>query len=570
MRLIHLPGNSDRVAAYQIVAGAILPPTTGGGISPGREVACSSGYPPANRGRRACAGHDLVRSPGEAPPKFWRDVLAFLHRLGACVLLGFLIALPPVHVPHAIAATPMNGWADIAARVLPATVNIQVTKVALGRFSPETGEPTIPGDRDRFVGSGFIVTPTGILVTNKHVIDGALWIIVRLQDGTEVPATVIATSRFVDLALLKVNVGHPLPTLQLGDGDAARPGDPVLAIGDPLGLGTSLSAGIVSGTQRDLMSTPFDDYVQTDATINHGNSGGPLVNTAGEVIGVNTILLTNQPNEGSNGLGFAISSNIVADALRHLLHPNRQPIGWIGLHLQGVTPNLVVALRVPRPGIAIVAEVDADSPASAAGLQPGDVILRYGEQTPPNARILMRDIAMTPIGASRVLRVWSAGQVRQVSLAIRAWPGVDAPSAAAFEEANELPPLSPDLGLLFAPISPLARKAYHLGNVSGVLVAAVDHMSEAYGRGLRRGTVIERIAGQSATTPEVAERLLAEAEQCAPMVALLVRVPQGPIWITLHTGLRPESAAHRPPDSNTSVTQAGSGAPQAAPAGHRQ
>ena len=405
---------------------------------------------------------------------------------------------------------------------------------------PETGDPTTPGDRNRFVGSGFIVDPSGIIVTNKHVIGGALRITVRLQDGTEVPARVLAVSPFVDLALLKIDVEHPLPTLRLGDGDAARPGDPVLAIGDPLAVGTSLSAGIVSGTQRDLMNTPFDDYVQTDAAINHGNSGGPLVDTAGEVIGVNTILLTNQPNEGSNGVGFAISSNIVADALRHLLHPERRPIGWLGLHLQGMTPGLIQAMEPPRPGIAIVTKVDADSAGSAAGLQPGDVILRYGAQTPPNARILMRDIATTPIGSTRVLEVWSGGKLRDIPMTIRLWHGVSAAPASLLENPRSLPPPSSDLGLLLAPISPLARQVYKLGDGPGVLVVAVDHMSEAYSRGLRPGVMIQRIDGHAVTTPADAQRLLAAAVRHLPVVALLVLWSNGPSWVTLYTGYQPE------------------------------
>ena len=469
------------------------------------------------------------------------------------------MGLPAGPAPRDVRAAPTNGWADVASHALPATVSIQVVKVALGGSDPQTGEPITPGDRNRFVGSGFIVDPSGMVVTNKHVVDGALWITVQFQDGTQTTATIYATSPFIDLALLKVNVGHNLPYLRLGNGDAARPGDPVLAIGDPLGVGISLSAGIVSGTQRDLMNTPFDDYVQTDAAINHGNSGGPLMNTDGKVIGVNTILFPSQP-DGSSGLGFAISSNILAHMLSRVLHPEQERVGWIGVHLQGVTPNLTVAMRSPTKGIAIVTEVDANSPASDAGLQAGDIILRYGNETPPNARILMREIAMTPIGATRILQVWSAGQFRRVSLAIREWPGIEGPQLTGPADIRDRPPLSPDLGLLLAPISPLARKAYHLGGRSGVLVVAVDHMSEAFSRGLQPGMVIERIADQPVTTPQAAKRLLALAAHRAPLVALLVRWQQGPIWIALHTGYRPGSSAARRPDATGPAVKADQGA----------
>ena len=467
----------------------------------------------------------------------------------ACLglILAFLAALPfPAGTAAAAPAVdaPGVGWENIAARVVPATVNILVVKIASGAKEADAGSATTPGDRERFVGSGFVVDPSGIIVTNKHVIAGALWITVRLEDGSELPAKVIAASRFVDLALLRVDAGHPLPALQLGDGDAARPGEPVLAIGDPQGVGTSLSAGIVSGTQRDLMNTPFDDYVQTDAAINHGNSGGPLIDTRGRVIGVNTILLTNLPNEGSNGLGFAISSNIVADALRHLLHPERQPIGWIGLHLQGMTPNLSRAMGLPQPGGAIVTAVDPDSPASALGLQPGDVVLRYGDETPPSARLLMRKIAVTPIGATRSLDVWTGGSLRQVSVTIREWPGMNEPAADVTANPRQVLPPPSDLGLLLAPIAPLTRQVYKLGKVQGVLVVAVDRMSEAYSRGLRPGMVIERVQGQEVTTPAAAWRLVGEVARHLPVVALLIRWPDGPHWLALHTGYRlPESTA---------------------------
>lgn len=481
-------------------------------------------------------------------------------RWGIVCALGLLVTLSATFCPLGASAAPMNGWADVAAHVLPATVSIRVVKIALGDADPETGRVTIPGDRNRFAGSGFIVDSSGIIVTNKHLVAGALWITVRFQDGAQTTATVFATSPLIDLALLKVNVGHKLPVLRLGSGDAARPGDPVLAIGDPLGVGISLSAGIVSGIQRDLMSTPFDDYVQTDAAINHGNSGGPLMNTDGQVIGVNTILFPAQPGERASGLGFAISSNILAHMLSRALHPEQQHVGWIGVHLQGMTQNLAEAMRLPEKGIAIVTEVDADSPASGAGLQPGDIILRYGNETPLNARVLMREIALTPIGAMRVLQVWSAGRVREISLAIHAWPGIEGPQITKSATIRDLPPLSPDFGLLLAPISPLARQAYHLGKGPGVLVVAVDRMSEAFSRGLQPGMVIERIADQPVTTPQDAERLLALATHRAPLVALLVRWVQGPIWITLHTGYRPGDSAGAPPGDIAPAAEAAQGA----------
>ncbi len=453
----------------------------------------------------------------------------------------------PQHAANnaAAAMVPGMGWAFIARRVVPATVNVRGVRVATGKTDPSVDTGITPGQRKRFVGSGFVVDPAGIIVTNKHVIDGALWITVRLQDGTELPAKLVAASPFVDLALLRVEAGRRLPTLLLGDGDAAQVGEPVLAIGNPLGIGTSLSAGVVSGTQRDLLETPFDDYVQTDAAINRGNSGGPLINANGEVIGVNTALVNPQPNAGSIGLGFAISSSVVADAVRHLLHPDARPIGWIGLHLQGMEPNLSLAMGLPRPGGAIVTQVDTDSPASSVGLHPGDVVLRYGNETVPNARILMRKIATTAIGETRLLEVSTGGQIRQVAVSIRVWPGVSALSSdvVVANPRGQLPPPAPDLGLLLAPISNLARDAYKLGDTQGVLVAAVDRMSEANSIGLRPGAVIVQIQGQTATTPAVARRLVEDAARHLAVVALLVQQPDGLSWVALHTGYQPEGEA---------------------------
>ncbi|MBW4090442.1 MAG: PDZ domain-containing protein [Proteobacteria bacterium] len=464
---------------------------------------------------------------------------AFVQICRAVLAVG-LALLPAAPAPCSPApTTPSIGWADVAARVIPGTVNILIVKV-VGSYRKDKNDEKDPADtvgqRKRYVGSGFIVDPSGIIVTNRHLIAGALWITVRLEDGTELPAELVAASPVVDLALLKVDAGRPLPALRLAARGAVRVGDPVLAIGDPLALGTSLSAGIVSGLQRDLMNTPFDDYVQTDAAINHGNSGGPLIDAAGEVVGVNTILLTNQPNEGSNGLGFAISSTVVAAALRHLLHPAQRPIGWIGVQLQGMTPNLTHALALPLAGGFIVTGVDPDSPAQQAGIGAGDVILRYGGRTAPNARALMRDIATTKIGRIMPLALWQKDHIRQVDVTVRTWPQVsEAPADVVANPTDALGHAPPDLGLLLAPISPIARRAFKLGERKGVLVVAVDQMSEAYSRGLRTGAVIERIQEHAVKSPAEATRLI-RADRL-PLVALLVRWDDGAHWVVLHTGL---------------------------------
>jgi len=470
-------------------------------------------------------------------------MLRSLHRCArtAVRLLGVVLAVlwMATTVPAHAAGVPLQDWSAIAARTIPATVNIFATQL------DKAEQPS--GIRNRVVlaGSGFIVDPSGVIVTNKHVVAEAFRIRVRLQDGTELPARVVAVSPFIDIALLKIDAGHPLPTLALADSGRVRVGQPVLAIGNPLGVGTSLSAGIVSGLSRDLVKTPFDDYVQTDAAINHGNSGGPLIDTAGEVVGLNTILLTNKPDEGSNGLGFAISSNVVAAALRHLLHPDRDPVGWIGVGLQTMTPRLTRALGVPGPGGFIVTAVAPGSPAARVGIKVGDVILGYGQQTPPNARILMREIATTPVGQSHALTIWQDRRMRRVAVRVQVWPGMGTPAAASGRTiARPPPPIPPQLGLLLAPLTPLARTTYETGSAQGVLVAAIDPMSEAYGSGLRIGVVIENVEGKPATDPGVVARAIAAAARRDGLIALLVHWSNGSKWITLHTGRLPVPAPH--------------------------
>ncbi|MDE2583675.1 MAG: trypsin-like peptidase domain-containing protein [Rhodospirillales bacterium] len=458
---------------------------------------------------------------------------------------GFAAAAPAPPQEPGLAGSVPTGWGRVAAQVVPASVNILTVKV-IGSYRKDKNDakdrPDTLGQRQRYAGSGFIVDPSGIIVTNRHVIAGALWITVRLQDGSELPAKLVAASPVVDLALLKIDAGHALPALKLAPAGAVRLGDPVLAIGDPLGLGTSLSAGIVSGLQRDLMNTPFDDYVQTDAAINHGNSGGPLIDTAGEVVGVNTILLTNQPNEGSNGLGFAISSTVVAAALRHLLHPEQQQIGWIGVHLQGMTPNLATAFGLPNSRGALITGIDPGSPAGTAGLATGDVILEYGKRAPANARALMAAIALTPVGQTHTLTVWKNGKIDLVPVAVRAWPQEsEQPAEVLANPTALLPAPLPDLGMLLAPISPLARKTYKLGEHTGVLVVAVDKMSEAYSRGVVAGVVIEKIQDQPVTTPVQALRLIRDTANRLPLVALLIRWDSGTRWVALHTGYHTET-----------------------------
>jgi serine protease Do len=431
---------------------------------------------------------------------------------------------PPAH-----AGDPSIDWSGIAQRIIPAVVNISVAVI---HRDDENGGL---GELQSFSGSGFFIDSNGTIVTNKHVVRGAFRITVTLNDGTTLDAHVVGAAAMVDIAVLKVDAGKPVPFLQLANDDKVRVGDPVLAVGNPLGLGTSASSGIVSALNRDLRNSPFDDYVQTDAAINHGNSGGPLLNTNGHVIGVNTILLTNVKNEGSNGLGFAISSTVVGYVVRHVKNPDSAPVGWIGTHVQDTTSDLAQALGMNEGEGCIITHTDVDSPAWRAGLQSGDIILDYAGSPLSDARAFMRDVALTPIGQSVPLLVWQHGQKRQVNVTISAWPHLMEDERQALTSADVQRPLpSPDLGLLVAPITDIARSQYGLSDVKGVLVVAVDQQSEAYGLGVRPGEVVERVGNTSVSAPSQMAELIRKASESGGSIALLVLWRDGPRWIALH------------------------------------
>ena len=256
-------------------------------------------------------------------------------------------------------------------------------------------QPSASPQRQRIktFGSGFIVDPSGIIVTNKHVIDGAFDIKALLDDGSVLSAHLLATSSLIDLAVLKVDVGHPLPSLEWGNSNALRVGDPVLTIGNALGWGTSVSSGIVSGLNRNLMDSPFDSYIQTDAAINHGNSGGPLVDRDGKVVGIDTALFNPADNGGFIGIGFAIPASTAQYVTKQILDPNHAAPGWLGFNLQDLTGQLAVALGVSPPAGAIISSVDPSGPASQASLKPGDVLARLDGQQVADSRTVIRTIA---------------------------------------------------------------------------------------------------------------------------------------------------------------------------------
>jgi serine protease Do len=423
----------------------------------------------------------------------------------------------------------VQSWGDIAQQVIPATVNVWAERLYRSDNSGSAEQ------RKTFSGSGFIVDPSGEVVTNRHLIEGAFSITVTLNDGTELPAQLAAAAALVDVAVLKVEAGRTLPSLKLANSDAARVGDPVLAVGNPLGIGTSLSAGIISALNRDLRDSPMDDYIQTDAAINYGNSGGPLIDTNGEVVGLNSALVTTTKTEGSMGLGFAISSSVLTSVLHHLR--DHTAVGWIGTHVQDTSPDLAKAFGLRTASGVIVTAVDANSPAQEAGLQSSDIILRYGRDKPFDARALMRDIGQTPVGAMVDLLIWQSGHERTIPMRVRAWPNLIESSAATPDGRDtQSPPRSLDLGMLLEPVTDAARKRYAIRQMDGLVVVAIDNESEAYAKGITLGDVIEKVQDAPVSTPREFRRLVQEAADQNETVALLVHRKAGPEWIALHIG----------------------------------
>src|SRR6202047_1530722 len=286
-------------------------------------------------------------------------------------------------------------------------------------FFGEKGAPGGSGTpRNASLGSGFIIDPAGLIVTNNHVIANAEQITVTLSDDTTLQAQVVGRDALSDLDLLKVEAKAPLPAAIWGDSNKAKVGDWVLAIGNPFGLGGTVTSGIISATARDIHSSPYDDFLQTDASINRGNSGGPMFNLAGEVIGINTAIFS--PSGGSIGIGFAIPSSFARPIIEQLRVSGKVERGWIGARIQPVTDDIAEAIGLDKGRGAMIAAIDPASPAAHAKLQPGDVILAYDGKPIDRSRQLPRLVAETPPEKPVKLTVWRDGKDQEVELKVTA------------------------------------------------------------------------------------------------------------------------------------------------------
>ncbi|MER9299272.1 Do family serine endopeptidase [Mesorhizobium sp. M0621] len=385
------------------------------------------------------------------------------------------------------------------------------------------------------LGSGFIISSDGTIVTNNHVVDGALDIMVTLDNGTELPAALVGHDAKSDLAVLKVKAGKPLPTVGWGNSDGLRAGDPILAIGNPFGIGTTVTAGIVSARGRDLNSGPYDDFLQIDAPINHGNSGGPLVNTSGAVVGINTAIYS--PNGGSVGVGFAIPSNEAKKIVAKLVKNGSIEHGQLGIEMQAVTMDLANALGLPTPEGALVAYVGDGSPAAHSGIETGDVITEFAGQTIKEPKTLSRAVADLLPGKKETMSIWRNGKTVALSVVV----GGSDDSVKQVAVVNSSHPLHsnfPTLGLALGDLDQAVRQALDVpSQVRGAVVEGVDQDQPAATSGIELGDIIvsvNRVPVQ--TAEETSQAISAATKSSKKAVLLLVKRGEQQIFVVVPYG----------------------------------
>jgi serine protease Do len=452
------------------------------------------------------------------------DLMRWLGATGWVCVIALVAAQPR-------AEETSESYADLVTRVVPSVVNISVKKMI-----PDGSGPTAPTSEKEFFGSGFVIDPSGYILTNRHVVIDSFAVTVVFSDGMRLPTHVIGHPPATDFALLKVDTDHPLPAVTFGDSDLVRVGERVLAIGNPLGLSGTVTLGIVSALNRDTGDTPYDNFIQTDAAINHGNSGGPLFDMKGEVIGVNTALIaTGDAGAGSMGLGLAIPANDAKFAASELRAFGRVRPGWIGARLQQVTPDLAAALGLTKTDAIIVAGVDSGSPADAAGLRQGDLVERFGDQSPHDVRALMRMIAEYPLEHNAPLTVRRDKDDATLTMTVKEYPPAKMVADYPFELTSKRTMRMGDLGLSTAPLTPTVRARLNMAqDAQAVEVSAVPPGSAADGIGLRVGDAILQVQNQPASSPDIVLReLQLAATDYRGQLALLVLDQDGPRWVAL-------------------------------------
>ncbi len=473
------------------------------------------------------------------------------HALYALWLTALAIGL---FMAQALAAQARpESFADLAEKFSPAVVNITTSTIVARDTGPT---PIVPdgspfedffrnfrdrnggGDQARratALGSGFVISEDGYIVTNNHVIEGADEITIEFYEGFELVAKIIGTDPKVDIALLKVETDKPLTFVSFGDSDQARVGDWVIAMGNPLGQGFSVSAGIVSARGRALSGT-YDDYIQTDAAINRGNSGGPLFNLDGDVIGVNTAILS--PTGGSIGIGFSMASNVVSRVVDQLREFGETRRGWLGVRIQDVTKDVAEAMGLEKAAGALITDVP-DGPAKEAGMQAGDVILSFDGTEVGDTRGLVRQVGNAEVGKTVRVIVFRDGKTQTLKVTLgrrESAEGVVPAVMGGDGKQNPAGPVEKDLlGLTISPLNAELRTQLSLeDDATGLVVLDVDALSEAYDKGMRAGDLITEAGQQKLLTVADLESRIAEAKDAGrKSLLLLVRRAGDPRFVAL-------------------------------------
>ena len=456
--------------------------------------------------------------------------------------------LPPVQVQHAAPATPRmleNGapfsFADLVERVSPAVVTVTVEEEMQPTSELDTDDLPEPfrnffnqfgnGQQQRprkaiAMGSGFVIDKSGYIVTNNHVVEGGKKITVKFPDGREFDAHLVGTDKDTDIALLKVKANGPLPAVQFGDDRQVRVGDWVIAVGNPFGLSNTVTAGIISSIGRNIGNGPYTDFLQIDAPINRGNSGGPTFDLRGSVIGMNSMIYS--PSGGSVGIGFAIPSSTVHDVVNQLQAHGHVSRGYLGVNIQSLTPEIAASMGSKETKGAIVASVVPNGPAARGGFTQGDVVLAINGKSVEDSRDLTRRVAGIPAGANATFTISRNGTAKTLTVKIGQRDDEKVASNQPQHAPSGAATTGEAMGLGLAAVTPDVRHEYGIGNnVNGVLVTRVDPDSDAADKGLQTGDVVVSIANHPVHSPQDIKALVAAAHAQGRSSVLMLVVSNG-------------------------------------------
>lgn len=496
-------------------------------------------------------GWDIRRQPRAA---VHRETLSGMtvYRHVTVLLVAIMVLLATVlsATPSRAQSAPPETFADLVDQIGDSVVNITTSAIVAGREGPQPNVPPGspledffnefldrqgPGDnaprRSQALGSGFVISEDGYIVTNNHVIEGADEITIEFREGFELVADLVGTDPNTDIALLKVDAEVPLPFVPFGNSEQMRVGDWVMAMGNPLGQGFSVSVGIVSAQGRALSGT-YDDFIQTDAAINRGNSGGPLFNLNGEVIGVNTAILS--PTGGSIGIGFAMASNVVENVIGQLQEFGETRRGWLGVRIQDVDEDIAAGLELSDARGAMVTDVP-EGPASEAGIEVGDVILSFNGRDIQDTRELVRIVGESAVGETVRVIVFRDGETQTLRVTLARRETAEGNAAITPDGAPVTPSNAEILGMTLTPLTDELRESLDARTITnGLVIEGVTPDSDAASKGLQPGDVITEVGQQPVGTVEAfGERIDSAREGGQQSILLLIRRGGNPRFVAL-------------------------------------